>query len=372
MEDSSEKWVKKIIELAGIKINGQNPWDIKIINNDFYARVKKHGSLGLGESYVDGWWECDGLDEFFCRLSSIDIYAGIGLSLPVLLDFIKARMFNFQTIKRAFEVGEKHYDIGNDLFSAMLGEIMVYSCGYWKDADNLDQAQEAKLNLICRKIGLSNGQTVLDIGSGWGSFALYATVTYRAKAVGITVSKEQVKFSQELCKGLPARFLLQDYRHLSEKFDHIISVGMFEHVGLKNYRKFFKTVKRCLKENGLFLLHTITSSKSKEDADPWISKYIFPNGRLPSLSEIVSGSEGLFIIEDCHNFGADYDKTLMAWHKNFLNGWPELKNKYGEKFYRMWNYYLLLCAGTFRARRCHLWQIVFSHRGVLGGYKPIR
>ncbi len=374
MADKLEQWIQKVIEPTGIVINGKNPWDIKVSNNDFYERVRKDGSLGLGESYMDGWWKCDELDNFFYKLLSVDIYARIGFLMPVLLSFIRARLFNLQTVRRAFQVAEKHYDIGNDLFSAMIGNTMAYSCGYWRSAENLDNAQEAKLELICKKLNLQAGQTVLDIGCGWGSFALYALKNYGVKVVGITVSEEQIKLAEELCWGFPVEFRLQDYRQLSsaEKFDHIVSVGMFEHVGFKNYRIFFETARKCLKENGLFLLHTIGSSKTGEDTDPWLNKYIFPNGSLPSLRQIVSSSEDLFIIEDAHNLGTDYDKTLMAWHENFENSWPKLKNKYGEKFYRMWKYYLLFCAGIFRARRAHLWQIVFSLGGVPGGYKSIR
>ncbi|MBI2053830.1 MAG: cyclopropane fatty acyl phospholipid synthase [Candidatus Staskawiczbacteria bacterium] len=374
MRDRSEQWIKKAIEATGIAINGHNPWDIKVINSNFYRRVKSQLSLGLGESYVDGWWECDRLDDFFYRLLSVDIYGRIGFSLPILLDFIKGKMFNLQTIKRAFKAGEKHYDIGNDIFAAMLGKTMAYSCGYWRNAGNLDEAEEAKLDLICQKLNLQKGQSVLDIGSGWGSFALYAAKKYGVKVLGITVSKEQIELAQKICSGLPVCFRLQDYRclNLNEKFDHIVSIGMFEHVGLKNYGTFFKIVKKCLDKNGLFLLHTITSSKSGEDADPWITKYIFPGGFIPSLRDISSNAEGLFTIEDGHNFGADYDKTLMAWHENFENAWSGLKNKYGERFYRMWNYYLLLCAGIFRARHAHLWQIIFSPCGVPGGYKSVR
>ena len=301
-----------------------------------------------------------------------DVPGKIGLSLPIISGFIRARLFNLQAIKRAFQVGEKHYDTGNDLFTLMLGKTMAYSCGYWRDAKNLDQAQEAKFDLICRKLNLQKGQKVLDIGCGWGSFAYHAAKNYGVNVVGISVSKEQIKFAKQLCKGLPVEFRLQDYRELNEKFDHIISIGMFEHVGVKNYREFLKISKNCLKKDGLFLLHTIGSLKSGNRMEPWLDKYIFPNSMLPSLKQITSSAEGLFVIEDVHNFGPDYDKTLMEWHKNFNKNWPKLKNKYGEKFYRMWNYYLLSCAATFRARKSQLWQIVLSPEGVPGGYKSVR
>ena len=372
MKNNFEKWVEKVIEPTGISINGSNPWDIKIINPNFYSRVRAQGSLGLGESYMNGWWECEKLDEFFYRLLSCDIYSRAGISIPILLDFIKARLFNLQAIKRAFQVGEKHYDIGNDLFEPMLGKTMAYSCGYWKDAKTLDKAQEAKLDLICRKLDLKKGQRILDIGCGWGSFAYHAAKNYGVKVVGVTVSKEQVKLAEEKCKGLPVEIRLQDYRKLNEKFDHIVSVGMFEHVGPKNYKTYFKVAKKCLNENGLFLLHTIGSSKTTNHIDPWLDKYIFPNSVIPSLKNISSNIEGLFTVEDVHNFGTDYDKTLMQWYKNFQKEWPDIKNEYGEEFYRMWNYYLLSCAGSFRARAIQLWQIVLSPKGVPGGYKTVR
>jgi cyclopropane-fatty-acyl-phospholipid synthase len=372
MKNNFEKWAKKLIEPTGITINGTNPWDIKIINSKFYERVKAQGSLGLGESYMDDWWDCNKLDDFFYRILYFGVNDKIGLSLPIILSLVKAKIFNLQAIRRAFQVGEKHYDIGNDLFELMLGKTMAYSCGYWKKAKNLDEAQENKLDLICKKLKLKKGQTILDIGCGWGSFAYYASKNYGVKVVGITVSKEQIKFAEKLCKGLPVEFRLQDYRKLNEKFDHIVSIGMFEHVGLKNHKTFMKVAKRCLKDNGLFLLHTIGSLKTDHSTDPWINKYIFPNGLIPSLKSIATSTERLFVIEDVHNFGTDYDKTLMAWYKNFNDNWPKLRNRYSGRFYRMWNYYLLSCAGAFRARSIQLWQIVLSPHGVAEGYKSVR
>lgn len=371
---------ENLLKLAGIGLDGHNPWDIKILNPNFYSRVLLHGSLGLGESYMDGWWECKKLDEFFYRLLHVKIPENVKVSLPLAINFIKAKLFNMQSSRRAFEVGKKHYDLDNELFELMLGKTMAYSCGYWKKAENLDLAQTAKFNLICQKLGFKKGQKILDIGCGWGSFAKYASEKYKVKVVGVTVSKEQANFAKEFCKGLPVEIKLQDYRDLNDpsassgqdKFDHIVSVGMFEHVGSKNYRTFMEVAKKCLKDNGLFLLHTIGSINSRSNADPWLNKYIFPNGALPSLKQITSATEKLFLIEDVHNFGPDYAKTLLAWRKNFEKAWPKLKNNYSERFYRMWNYYLLSCVGAFRARYVQLWQIVLSPSGVPGGYKPIR
>ena len=373
MEDNNSKnWIGQLIEPAGITLNGNKPWDIKVTNPKLYDRIKAEGSLGLGEAYMDGWWDCENLDQLFHRILSSHIEDRIGLSLPIILELAKAKLFNLQSLRRAFQVGEKHYNLGNDLFVAMLGKNMTYSCGYWKDVNTLDLAQEAKLDLICRKLDLKSGQRILDIGSGWGSFAKHAAKNYGVEVVGITVSKEQAGFAKEFCKGLPVEFRLQDYRELNEKFDHVVSIGMIEHVGVKNYSTYMHIAKRCLKDNGLFLLHTIGGLKSGITTDPWINKYIFPNGMIPSLKQISQSVEGLFVIEDVHNFGSYYDNTLMAWHKNFENSWMDLKNNYNETFHRMWRYYLLSCAGAFRARSLQLWQIVLSPNGVFKGYKTIR
>jgi len=364
--------IDNLLEGTGITINGKNPWDIIVHDERFYARVIAEGSLGLGESYMDGWWDCQALDQMFARLLRIDIRSNIKPSLSAIADAIKAHTVNLQKRARAYKIGEAHYDLGNDLYNAMLDKRLVYTCGYWKDAKNLDEAEEAKLDLVCKKIGLKPGQKVLDIGCGWGSFAKFAAEKYGAHVVGITVSKEQIELANKLCKGLPVEIRLQDYRDVNEPFDHIISLGMFEHVGYKNYRTYFEVAERCLKDDGIFLLHTIGSSTSSITVDRWIGKYIFPNSMIPSAAQITKAYEGLFVMEDWHNFGPDYDKTLMAWQHNFESHWNELKDKYGERFHRMWNYYLLCCAGSFRARDNQLWQIVLTKKGLVGGYQSIR
>ncbi len=370
--DKLENTLAKILSLAGVKVNGNNPWDIRVHNEKFYRRVLTQGSLGLGESYMDEWWDCQKLDEFFYRILRSQIESKVKQNWRLLFKVLLARISNRQSKRRAFQIGEKHYDLANELFKNMLDQRMVYSCAYWRDAHRLDEAQENKLDLICQKLVLQPGMTVLDIGCGWGSFAKYAAEKYKVRVTGITVSREQVAFGKTLCKGLPVEIRLQDYRDVSDKFDHIVSLGMVEHVGYKNYRAYMEVVHRCLKGDGLFLLHTIGGNKSVTSVDPWIDKYIFPGGMLPSIKQIGSAIEGLFVMEDWHNFSADYDKTLMAWHRNFDKNWPERKSNYDERFYRMWEYYLLSCAGSFRARRNQLWQIVLSKEGVPGGYRSIR
>jgi len=364
--------VREILNPLGISVNGQNPWDISIRDERFYQRVVSDGSLGLGESYMAGWWECERLDDFICRLVSSRSEERLRKNWKFLLHILRSIVFNLGSKSRAFTVGEKHYDLGNELYRNMLDKRMVYSCAYWKDADDLDGAQEAKLDLICRKIGLKPGESVLDIGCGWGSFAKYAAERYGAKVVGITVSREQADLGRRMCEGLPVEVRLQDYRDVNEKFDHIVSVGMFEHVGYKNYMTYMRTVQRCLKEDGLFLLHTIGSNESGTSVEPWTSKYIFPNSMIPSMKQISGSVERLFVIEDWHNFGYYYDATLTSWFNNFNSNWDKLKNAYDEKFYRMWRYYLLSCAGVFRSRNLQVWQILLSKKGVPGGYQPIR
>ena len=359
-----------MLGLSGVRINGTRPWDIQIHNPGLYERVLSEGSLALGESYMDGWWDCGALDQFFERILEDQLDKKIRANARLFLwAILKAKIINAQRRSRAYVIGKRHYDIGNILFSVMLDKGLNYSCGYWKGAEILDKAQEAKLDLICRKLELTPGMKVLDIGCGWGGFAKYASETYGASIHGITVSREQVKFADEFCRGLDVKIELMDYRELTGNYDRIVSIGMFEHVGYKNHRAFMKGVQRCLDADGLFLLHTIAGNTSVNSTDPWVNKYIFPNSMLPSAKQITAAAEGLFVLEDWHSFGQYYDRTLMAWYHNFTRNWGKLKDTYDERFYRMWTYYLLSSAGSFRSRRNQLWQIVFSKKGIRGGYR---
>jgi cyclopropane-fatty-acyl-phospholipid synthase len=363
--------IQEILSQAGITVNGDMPWDIRVTDERFYHRVLREGSLGLGESYMDEWWECEELDTFFAKLVPIKPEEKIRTNWRLLLQAIGGAIFNQGRKTRAFQIGERHYDRGNELFRSMLDRRMVYSCAYWKNATDLDSAQEAKLELICRKLGLKPGDRVLDIGCGWGSFAKYAAENYGAELVGITVSKNQLSLGKELCRGLPVELRLQDYRDMDERFDHIVSVGMFEHVGYKNHRTFMEKVRQCLKDDGLFLLHCIGSSVSSVVGDPWLHKYIFPNSLIPSMKQIGIALEGLFTVEDVQNFGFYYDATLTSWFRNFHNNWDKMKNRYDGRFYRMWKYYLLSSAGAFRSRGLQVWHFVLSPKGVRNGYKTI-
>jgi cyclopropane-fatty-acyl-phospholipid synthase len=369
---SAEQLLRNFFALADIDVNGSRPWDIQISNQQFFKRLAAGGSMALGESYMDGWWECQALDRFFDRILRIKLDQMVKKSVKAICCGLKAACTSSPSRFRASAIGRRHYDIGNDLFRLMLDKWMNYSCAYWKQADNLDAAQESKMDLICRKLQLEPGMRLLDIGCGWGGLAAFAARNYGVNVTGITVSGEQVKLARKRCKGLSVTIKKKDYRKLRDVFDRIVSVGMFEHVGVRRYRTFMRTVRRCLAHDGLFLLHTIGGNRSVRSCDPWMSRYIFPNSMLPSSRQISKAAEKLLVLEDWHSFGPDYDPTLMAWYHNFVNNWEHIRHLYDERFYRMWIYYLLACAGAFRARRNQLWQVVFSRDGVLPGYASVR
>lgn len=365
--------VTELLAMADITVNGNKPWDPKVHNEQFYSRLLHDRELGLGESYMDGWWDCEKMDELITRVLCAKLPDKVKANKAFLFRLVWFKLFNHQTKKRSVIVGKEHYDIGNHLYERMLDQSMNYSCGYWRDADNLDQAQFNKMDLICQKLQLKPGMKVLDIGCGWGGMAKHAAEHYGVNVVGITISEEQAKLARERTKDLPVEIRFQDYRDLNETFDAIISIGMFEHVGPKNYRDYFKVANRVLKEKGLFLLHTIGDNVTSATINPWMEKYIFPNAALPSVAHIGKTSENLFVLEDWHSFGAYYDTTLMAWYDNFNKAWPELKSeKYDERFKRMWHHYLLCCAASFRSRYIQLWQLVLSKDGVNGVYNSIR
>jgi cyclopropane-fatty-acyl-phospholipid synthase len=370
-QDSLRQRAAELLQTAGVQIDGTAPTDIRVHDDQLYARVFAHGSLGLGEAYIDGWWDADDLAGLFTRILSSHLDEHLK-TLDTLISHLKARFINMQRGQHAFEIGKAHYDRGNDLFKAMLGKYMMYSCGYWAQATSLDDAQEAKLDLICRKLQLKPGMRLLDIGCGWGEALKFAVERYGVSGVGVTVSNEQAELARGLCQGLPIEIRLQDYRELDEPFDASMSIGMFEHVGSKNYREYFEVARRCLKGDGLSLLHCIGTNYAPGRPDPWIEKYIFPNSMIPAASQVTAALEGLFVVEDWHNFGGDYDRTLTAWRANFDAAWPELSTSYDERFRRMWHFYLAVSAAVFRSRRDQLWQLTLSPHGVPGGYRVPR
>ena len=363
--------VHELLDGTDNKINGSRPWDIRVHDDRFFQRVLGQGSLGAGESYMDGWWDCEQLDEMLTRILQADIEQHLRSPRGVMLGFM-ARLINMQSRRRAFEVGQRHYDLGDDLYERMLDPRMIYTCAYWENMSSLDAAQEAKLDLVARKLGLKQGMRVLDIGCGWGGAAQFMAECYGVTVTGVTVSKNQQQTAQRRCAGLPVDIQMQDYRSMTGNYDAIYSLGMFEHVGVRNYRTYLAKARELLRPDGLFLLHSIGSNRSSVATDPWIEKYIFPNGQLPSLAQIASAAEGLWVVEDFHSFGTYYDHTLMAWSENFERHWPEIAPRYGERFRRMWHFWLMASAANFRARKTQLWQIVLSPKGVAGGYRAVR
>jgi len=367
--DKSKELIEQMLNHAEIQLNGSNPWDIAVRDERLYNRLLKQGELGFGESYVDGWWECERIDLLTEKIARADIHKKIRLNKTFIAKAALHYLFNPQTKRKSKKVATDHYDIGNDLYSRMLDKEMSYSCGYWKYAGNLDQAQEHKLEMICQKLELKPGMRLLDIGCGFGAMAKHAAKNHGVEVVGITISKEQKALADEKCRGLPIEIRLTDYRDMHEEFDRIVSIGMFEHVGRKNYEAFMQVAHRNLKKEGLFLLHTIGNNRSVSTGSPWILKYIFPNSMIPSIKQIGKSIENRFLMEDWHNFGPDYEKTLLAWHKNFNDHWDEIKQHYDERFKRMWNFYLLYCAGAFKARYLQLWQVLLSKGSAAGSHR---
>lgn len=366
--------LQALLARADVVVNGSRPWDIQVRRPRFYQRLFSQWTLGVGESYVDGDWDCEQLDVLMTRLLRADLdQQPLGWSRVLLwAQALRQRLLNLQTPRRAFEVGERHYDVGNDVFEAMLDSRMVYSCGHWQHATSLEQAQLHKLEMICQKLQLQPGEHLLDIGCGWGGLARHAAQQHGVRVTGITVSREQLALARQRCAGLAVDLRLCDYRSLRGRFDKVASVGMFEHVGPKNHAAYIDQVRALLAPDGLCLLHTIGLDATRAATDPWIERHVFPNGKLPSALELARALEGRLIIEDWHNFGPDYDRTLMSWWANFDAAWPRLAARYGPRFYRQWRYYLMVCAGFFRSRQGQLWQLVLSHRQRAGVYRSVR
>jgi len=369
---SSHSALTEFFASADIRLDGLRPWDIQVHDDRFYSRVLGGGTLAFGEAYMDGWWDCDALDEMCVRAACARLDERAGWNWRTASSWLVASIFNVQSRRRARIAAGEHYDLGNDFFEAMLDPAMQYSCACFDGTDDLAQAQQNKLELICLKLHLEKGMRLLDIGCGWGGLARHAARHYGCSVVGITLSAEQQKYAAEFCRGLPVEIRLQDYRDVAEPFDRVVSVGMMEHVGHKNYRRYLEAAFRCLPPGGLFLCHTITGCRSRVDSDPWLTRYIFPNSMLPSPAQVARAAEGLFVIEDMHNFGHHYDPTLMAWERRFSRSWPRFRERYGERFRRMWSYYLLSSAGVFRSRTIGLMQFVLAKDGVQGGYVPVR
>jgi len=359
--------IQELLAHAGVRIGGSDPWDLRIHDDRTYTRILRDGTLGFAESYMDGWWDCDQLDALVERVwrARLDEYVKDNWALVAYA--LRARLFNLQGLARAFEVA-RHYDLGNDLYEAMLDRRMMYTCAYWRGAGeaDLDAAQEAKLDLICRKLDLHAGMRVLELGCGWGGFASFAAERYGAHVTGYTVSKEQIAWAQARYPSLADRIDLRlaDYRKATGRYDAVVSIGLMEHVGPQNYRGYMEVVDRCLAPGGVAFIHCIGGNRPRAQIDPFFHKYIFPNAVLPSLSGLVTAMDDRFVVEDVHNIGPHYDRTLLAWYARAEEAWPRLPARYDERFRRMWRYYLLSCAALFRIRYLQLFHIVMTREGT--------
>lgn len=370
------KRIESAFAEADVQFNGRRPWDITVHDDRLFRATALHGVIGFGEAYLNGWWDCQAIDQLYDRAMRADVLRHLRRHPRVIARWLKETLFNLQSRRGAARNVRRHYELGNDLFAATLDKRMTYSCGFWQRARNLDQAQQDKLELVCRKLGLQPGMRVLDIGCGWGSFAGYAAERYGCHVTGITLSSAQINYARNACDGLPVEIQRRDYRDVDQQFDRVVSIGMFEHVGDKNYRTFMRAAERALKPDGLFLLHFFATQRSwpnlLDTEVTWVSRHVFPGMVVPSLKQVGAAIDGVFVTEDLHNFGADYDPTLMAWHENFQRNWPTIADRYDERFRRLWSFYLQSCAGAFRCRKYQLWQLVFSPTGVPGGYQAVR
>lgn len=377
---SLSEGVAALLAGADIHVNGDRPWDIQIHDDRFYARVLADGALGIGESYMDGWWDCDQLDEMFYRILAARLDREVRRNWRNLAHLAVSRVVNLQTRRRSRRVAHEHYDLDTDLYMSFLDPYNQYTCAYFRGTDDLNRAQERKLELICRKLQLSAEDHVLDIGCGWGGFSRFAAERFGCRITGVTISAVQARFARDFCRGLDVEIVESDYRDLPDRIiagtvSKVLVCGMIEHVGYRNYRSLMEVVAHCLPDHGLFLLHTIGGQRTSTTTrrNRWLSKYIFPVGMLPSLRQLATAAEGVLVLEDLHAFGPHhYDRTLRAWYDNFEANWPTIRARYGDRFFRMWRFYLLSLAGSFRADRQYLWQLVFSKNGVGGEYPAVR
>ena len=334
------------------------PIKIKLLDKSLHYKLLLLPDLYFGEAYMNGSLviENGSLTEFLeiamrnIGRNELNNYSKIIKKIAGTYRYFT----KFNLISRSKENVAHHYDISEKLYDLFLDKNRQYSCAYFKDKnDTLEDAQLNKMNHIIKKLNLKPNQKVLDIGSGWGTLAMEIAKQSKCEVLGITLSENQLEYSKKKAKELnlenQVSFKLIDYRELNEKFDRIVSVGMFEHVGRKFYNKYFKSVAKMLTEDGVALIHTIGSNMTPRDPHPWISKYIFPGGYTPSLSEVAGPIEksGL-IISDLEVLRMHYSHTLRNWKERFMGKKDEVLNMFDEKFFRMWEFYLVGCELAFK------------------------
>jgi len=362
--------IESLLEGTGVQLDGDRPWDIRVNRERLYRRALR-GSLGFGEAYINGDWDCEALDELFRRLLSANTQKRPLIRAARAVKSLQARLMNLQTRRRSRAVAEEHYDLDHRMYALFLGPWNQYTCCFFDGTDDLERAEIAKLEMLCDKLELRAGDRLLDIGCGWGGFAKYAARTRGCEVTGISLSDAQIRYATEYTRGLPVTIRRLDYRDLPESglapFDKISIVGMIEHVGYKNYAELLGIVHDMLKPDGLFLLHTIGNNERSTVVDPWIEKYIFRNSMAPAMSHLADASEGRFVIEDWENYGHHYVPTLQAWYERFNANWDRIRTlitarPFDERFRRMWNYYLMSSKAAFDVEHLHLWQLVMTRR----------
>ncbi len=361
---------ESLLEGTGVRVDGDRPWDIRVNRDRLYRRTLR-GSLGIGESYIDGDWDCAALDQLFRRVLSANTQKNPLIRAARAWRGLQARVMNLQTRERSRAVAEEHYDIDHRMYALFLGPWNQYTCCFFDGTDDLGRAEVIKLELLCDKLELKAGDRLLDIGCGWGGFAKYAAETRGCEVTGISLSEEQIRYAAEYTRGLPVAIRRLDYRDLPGSglapFDKISIVGMIEHVGYKNYGRIFGVVHQMLKPDGLFLLHTIGNCEKTSVVDPWIEKYIFRNSMAPAMSQLADAAEGRFAVEDWENYGHFYVPTLQAWYDRFNANWDRIRalktaRPFDERFRRLWNYYLMSSKAAFDVEQLHLWQVVMTRR----------
>lgn len=388
-EERLRRGLEVVLAPADIKINGMRPWDITVNSDNFYPRVFRDGIIGLGEGYMYGEWDCQDPVELVARFYKGRIDTKIPTDPLLLGRVLMDRMVHgvkryLDRDSQARDLASTQYNLSTDLFKAFLDDRMLYTCGYWQNATTLEEAQDAKLDLTARKLGLDQkgGMRILDIGGGWGGLAIFMAERYAVNVASISISEEQIKEAEKRRLALPEEIAcrienrFQDYRDVADgPFDRVVVMGMIEHIGHRNFRSIMEVIHRNLAPDGLFLLHTIgVDINGGEEKGNWLERYIFPGSEIPNAADLAASWRNLFVMEDWHNFGADYERTLVEWFKRFDQNWEKIRPMFepnAERFYRMWKLYLLGCAGGFRARASQLWQIVLSKGGVPGGYQRV-
>eukprot|EP00928_Gymnodinium_smaydae_P010979 TRINITY_DN14121_c0_g5_i1.p1 TRINITY_DN14121_c0_g5~~TRINITY_DN14121_c0_g5_i1.p1 ORF type:complete len:417 (-),score=86.53 TRINITY_DN14121_c0_g5_i1:242-1492(-) len=375
---NSETAVRAIVKFGGIP---ESVFDhIEVVDSSAWYDIITKGNFGIAEGYMHGKLKVDPLPFFLSVLNGTSVgtrrkehadVLGWVMGLVALPTDLLGLVTNQQTKDRSRRVTEQHYDAGNDLYERMLGPSMSYTCAYWKGAENLDQAQENKFDLIRRKLELAPGMKVADLGMGWGTAAEHMHKQAGVNVTGVSLSKEQVKWAQQNLAKPGLQFIWSDFRDHCEDpkymgyYDRVYSIGMMEHVGYKNYQTFFKCIKNLLKPDGLAVVHTIGEPDFVSAGDPFLEKYIFPGVVIPALSKVTPAFENDFILEDFQNFGHDYSRTLAAWSENSKAFFKENPTAYSLEFQRMWDYYLKMCEALFELRINQLWHFVLSPRPAM-------